>query len=197
MAVTSNELLQNILISINTALQNIDLTEDNRGALIDQYERTLIMIRDGYQYSEVDLLDLPTTIRTETINLVNEVIATFENTSQTLLDNFQTELIKLTNYNVTTQDANNILTTVTNKSTDIQYSLNTFNTYLLTLSQIQDEIQANRDDAVSAKNQIQSYSIPTEATYNYTAIDESLANMANNILWNKEQILKIKIGVQA
>lgn len=197
MAVTSNELLQNILISINTALQNIDLTEDNRGALIDQYERTLIMIRDGYQYSEVDLLDLPTTIRTETINLVNEVIATFENTSQTLQDNFQTELIKLTNYNITTQDANNILTTVTNKLTDIQNSLNTFNTYLLTLSQIQDEIQANRDDAVSAKNQIQSYSIPTEATYNYTAIDESLANMANNILWNKEQILKIKIGVQA
>ena len=197
MAITSNDILQNILLSINTALQDTSLSEDNRGALIDQYERTSIMIRDGYQFSDVDLLDLPTTIRNETIILLNEVIATFENTSQTLQDNFQIELTKLTNYNVTTEDANSILTTVTNKSQEIDSSLNTFNTYLSLLAQIKDEIQANRDDAVSSSNLIQSYSIPTEATYNFIAIDDSLANIVNNILKIKEDVLKIKIGVLA
>jgi len=86
MAVTSNDILQNILLSINTALQDISLTEDNRGALIEQYERTSVLIASGYKYVDIAIDDLPSTLRDESLLLVNDVIDTFNSTFQTLIN---------------------------------------------------------------------------------------------------------------
>lgn len=90
MPITSSDILQALLDSINTALLRVDLSEDSRGALIDQYERTANMIRDNLGYVDIALEDLPTIIRTETTTLVNEVIATFTDISEQLTTDFTT-----------------------------------------------------------------------------------------------------------
>lgn len=93
--VTSSELLQNILVSINTALQEPGIHNDIRSSLIDQYEKIVSFIREGYQYSDEDLEDLPTTIRAEVHAQLNEEISTFQTVSQGLTQSFNEELIQL------------------------------------------------------------------------------------------------------
>ncbi len=161
MIVTSNQLLQNILESINTALLDPNLHNDVRTSLIDQYERTITLIRDGYQFSEIDLLDLPTKINNETIALLSEHTSAFEN----LVTTFNAELLILSNHNLTIEDSNTVLATVVNKSSQIQNDLSTFQIYLNTLAQIKEEIQL-------FQNQINSYVIPTNVTYSPTTIDD-------------------------
>lgn len=86
MAVTSNDILQNILLSINTALQDTSLTEDNRGALIEQYERTSVLIASGYKYVDIAIDDLPSRLRDESLVLINDILGTFNSTFQTLIN---------------------------------------------------------------------------------------------------------------
>jgi hypothetical protein len=111
MPVTSNEILQSIQTSINTRLQDPNLSEDNRGALIEQYDRTAQMIRDGYENIDVGVDSLSDIIRTETIQLVNDVIATFENTSQTLINS---HAVNFTDLSETFTNDINLLTTQLN-----------------------------------------------------------------------------------
>lgn len=83
---TNIDITENILNSINTALQKTDLTEDQRGLLINQFEQITDMVRDGYQFSDTDLLSLPDAIRSETSTILNSEIATFTASVQTLIN---------------------------------------------------------------------------------------------------------------
>ena len=132
MSVTSNEILQNIQVSINTALQRTDLTEDQRGALIEQYDRTVEMIKKGYENIDVSLDNLSDTIRNEAIALVNAVTDTFNNISSELLttleDNANT-LNTTLNDNVSTAlstldtDSQQLIADLTNASNALNQSL--------------------------------------------------------------------------
>lgn len=61
---TSSEISTNILDKLNSLISSTT-DPDALGALINQYEQTVSLIRDGYQFSETDLLNLPTVIRQE------------------------------------------------------------------------------------------------------------------------------------
>lgn len=67
---TSLEITNSILSSINTALQNPDLSVDDRSTIINQYEQITDMIREGYQFSDSDLLSLPTLVKDEVLSLL-------------------------------------------------------------------------------------------------------------------------------
>lgn len=93
--VTSSELLQNILVSINTALQEPEIHNDIRSSLIDQYEKIVSFIREGYQYSNADLQDLPATIRAEVQVQLNEEKIALDISTQTLIETVNDELTQL------------------------------------------------------------------------------------------------------
>jgi len=67
---TSLEITNSILTSINTALQKPDLSIDDRASIINQFEQITDMIRDGYQFSDSDLLSLPDVIKQQVLDLV-------------------------------------------------------------------------------------------------------------------------------
>jgi len=189
MAITSNDILQNVLISIDRALQNPELSDDSRGALIEQYERTSDLIVKGYENISVGLDDLPTTIRNETIELVNSVTQTFETASQSSLDEFNDALALLKSHNVTISESNSILDTVVSKSNEINSDLSAFDMYLIQLEQDKQVIQ-------TFKNQIDSYVVPTNVTYSETELDDDFANIGNNILKIQQDFLGLKINIK-
>ena len=53
-----------------------------------------------------------------------------------------------------------------------------------------------RDEAVSAKNTIKSYVVPTDATYSYNEVDESMASLGNIILKNTQDIAKLNLNIK-
>jgi hypothetical protein len=67
---TSLEITNSILTSINTALQKPDLSVDDRASIINQFEQITDMIRDGYQFSDSDLLNLPEYIKDQVLGLL-------------------------------------------------------------------------------------------------------------------------------
>lgn len=88
----SLDITNSILTSINNALQNVDLTEQQRSVLINQYEQITHMIRSGYQFSDSDLLSLPDAIRSETLILLNSEIASYSVSVQNLINAIQTAI---------------------------------------------------------------------------------------------------------
>ena len=167
--VTSNELLQNILVSINTALQEPDIHNDIRSSLIDQYEKIVSFIREGYQYSEEDLKDLPTTIRVEVQAQLNEEKVALDTSTQILITTVNDELTQL-------QSLPETIRTETN--TKLNDEITTFQTEFQTLT------QSINDEFITLQNEIAQQQ------------DENISYMGNNILLMKQDLLGLKLNIQ-
>jgi len=62
---TSSEITNAYLEQLLTQIQDPTVTADTLSNLLSQYQTITQLIRDGYQFSDAELADLPTTLRAE------------------------------------------------------------------------------------------------------------------------------------